>query len=53
MSPPKLDLAAMYPKTHTPPTLSPAPVLSEDNPWASAGAPVRTDQLDDDSPWKA
>jgi TatA/E family protein of Tat protein translocase len=27
-------------------------ILPEDNPWASIGAEVRTDRLDDDSPWR-
>jgi sec-independent protein translocase protein TatB len=26
--------------------------LTSDNPWANIGAPVRTDKLDDDSPWR-
>lgn len=26
--------------------------LETDNPWASIGAPVRSDQLDEDNPWK-
>ncbi len=26
--------------------------LSADNPWANIGAPIRTDKLDDDSPWR-
>jgi hypothetical protein len=30
-----------------------APVaLSDGNPWASIGAPIRSDKLDDDNPWK-
>lgn len=27
--------------------------LSEDNPWASIGATIRTDRLDDDNPWRS
>jgi Tat protein translocase TatB subunit len=27
--------------------------LPEDNPWASIGADVRSDKLDDDSPWRS
>ncbi len=26
--------------------------LPDDNPWASLGAPIRSDQLDDDNPWR-
>ncbi len=41
------------------PVVTPAPPrppaasisLPDDNPWASAGAVVRTDRLDDDNPW--
>ena len=40
-------------KPYTPATSSPILSLPEDNPWASVGAQVRTDQLDDDSPWRA
>ena len=37
-------------KPYTPATPSPIISLPEDNPWASVGAQVRTDQIDDDSP---
>jgi sec-independent protein translocase protein TatB len=36
----------------SPPTLPRLIDLPEDNPWASIGAPVRNDRLDDDSPWR-
>jgi Tat protein translocase TatB subunit len=39
-------------KPYTPATTSPIISLPEDNPWASVGAQVRTDQIDDDSPWR-
>ncbi len=29
-----------------------AVALNDDNPWANIGAPVRSDKLDDDSPWR-
>lgn len=33
---------------------TPTPIyLPEDNPWASVGAAVRSDKLDDDSPWRS
>ncbi len=32
---------------------APSPIyLADDNPWASVGAAVRADKLDDDSPWR-
>jgi sec-independent protein translocase protein TatB len=33
-------------------TASPIIKLPDDNPWANVGAQVRTDQLDEDSPWR-
>jgi sec-independent protein translocase protein TatB len=36
----------------SPPALPRLIALPEDNPWASIGAPVRSDRLDDDSPWR-
>lgn len=32
---------------------APAIELPDDNPWASIGADVRSDKLDDDSPWRS
>ncbi len=33
---------------------APSPIyLADDNPWASVGAEVRADKLDDDSPWRS
>jgi TatA/E family protein of Tat protein translocase len=38
---------------HTTPRTAHAKVnLPDDNPWASLGAPIRSDQLDDDNPWR-
>ncbi|NJM39947.1 MAG: hypothetical protein HC853_03815 [Anaerolineae bacterium] len=37
------------------PTPRPAPAkidLPDDNPWASLGVPIRSDQLDEDNPWR-
>ena len=31
---------------------NPAPALDGDNPWASIGAPIRNDQIDEDNPWR-
>jgi sec-independent protein translocase protein TatB len=39
-------------KSKTPATTSPIIKLPEDNPWASVGAQVRSDQLDEDNPWR-
>jgi sec-independent protein translocase protein TatB len=38
----------------TAPAIAPSPVyLADDNPWASVGAAVRADKLDDDNPWRS
>ena len=38
---------------HAPPPTAHAKVdLPDDNPWASLGAPIRSDKLDDDNPWR-
>lgn len=31
---------------------NPQPALESDNPWASIGAPIRNDQIDEDNPWR-
>ncbi len=31
---------------------NPPPTLDNDNPWASIGAPIRNDQIDEDNPWR-
>jgi TatA/E family protein of Tat protein translocase len=31
---------------------NPPPALDSDNPWASIGAPIRNDQIDEDNPWR-
>jgi Tat protein translocase TatB subunit len=51
---PKSNGAIVKAKPAGTPLAMPALVnLPEDNPWASVGAPVRSDRLDDDSPWRA
>jgi sec-independent protein translocase protein TatB len=44
---------AVKTRTRRPTDETPAPIaLPEDNPWASIGVLVRSDKLDDDSPWR-